>query len=121
MTLEISVQIWTPGGHKKKSEKENKTGLTLLGDTIESITGQGWVCTICRVEMAIKGGFDASGRVLARGSAPINYFIIGTVGYGIYNKLFYFTGTVGFGVGIGVHMSPNKLFHHGYCCVWYVQ
>ena len=35
MTLEISVQIWTPGGHKKKSEKENKTGLTLLGDTIE--------------------------------------------------------------------------------------
>ena len=107
--------------------------------------------------MAIKGGFDASGRVLARGSAPINYFIIGTVGcrygmnmshnrysitlvqlcgvlvwvwvgmvpttinyfimatvgYGIYNKLSHcIADTVGFGMGIGVHMSHNKLYHH---------
>ena len=43
-----------------------------------------------------------------------------TVGYGMYNRIFHCTGTVGFGVGIGVHMSHNKLFHHGYCWVWYV-
>ena len=65
--------------------------------------------------IAIKGGFDASGRVLAGGSAAINYSVISTVRYGMYNnKLFYHIGTVAIGIGMcimGVHMSHSELFH----------